>query len=78
MDDLYKDSIPFSYLVDLVHTVGAVPPRAAGRSSPTTSRQLDCLTKWILHLRKCYPQLPHGTVKLFFRLFFVDESVRRR
>lgn len=73
---IYDNPIPFSYFADLVNTIGNIPPRPPASKGPPL--QLAYLEKWLQHLHKQYVTLLEGTVKLFFRLFFVDESVRRR
>lgn len=78
---LYDNSVPFSTFVRLVCDVGNVKPRlsksTARRDETGTAASAEAVLKaWIDDRRSAKES--SGIVVLFFRLFFPDQSVRRR
>ncbi|BGP16121.1 hypothetical protein JCM10213v2_004115 [Rhodosporidiobolus nylandii] len=80
---LYQNPIPFSHFASLISHLSACTAkkrgRTAGKKDGEPSRQRKLMQAWVDGLtREHGADLPHGTVVLFFRLFFPDVGVRRR
>ena len=62
----------------LLHSISNLQPRRNYDNASKTPRSLDLVNQWFATVRQYYPVVPHDTSKIFFRLFFPEEDVRRR
>ncbi|KAF8586434.1 hypothetical protein K439DRAFT_1387139 [Ramaria rubella] len=74
-----NDCILFEHFVKLLNSISQTHPRSSDSPRKLTNnpRNLDLVGQWFARVRQYDPIPPH-TCKIFFRLFFPEEDVRRR
>ncbi|GJJ11411.1 hypothetical protein Clacol_005644 [Clathrus columnatus] len=73
----YKDdSVLYKDFVKLLNSISHVKQDTHGSSPFAPS--LDLVKRWLHILRQYYSPIPAGTCKIFFRLLFPEEDLRRR